>query len=131
MVIILTATIVTLTGFGIFGNAQGQGNLTKGNVTIGNVTLTPEQVAAICDPNNPKLNFVNTTESKLCGIPKTPTTPANATSPSPENVTSPEGIAPSASSIAPSAANTTTGAQAPSPPPSTSIAPSAVPPSSE
>ena len=124
MVIILTATIVTLTGFGIFGNAQGQGNLTKGNVTIGNVTLTPEQVAAICDPNNPKLNFVNTTESKLCGIPKTPTTPANATSPSPENVTSPEGIAPSASSIAPSAANTTTGAETP---PSRTLAPSAVP----
>src|SRR5919197_3110313 len=92
MVIILTATIVTLTGFGIFGNAQGQGNLTKGNVTIGNVTLTPQQVAAICDPNNPKLNFVNTTESKLCGIPKTITNTTSA------NMTT---------------ANTTTGAEAP------------------
>jgi hypothetical protein len=70
---IFAATIVTLTGFGNFGIAQGQGNL-----TIGNLTLTPEQKAAICDPNNPlsNLDHVNTTESKICGIPK-----HNATSP--------------------------------------------------
>jgi hypothetical protein len=111
MVIILTSTIVvTLTGFGTFGNnAQGQGNLTKGNVTIGNVTLTPEQVAAVCDPNNPKLNFVNTTESKLCGIPKTTAnmTTANMTT---ANMTT---------------ANMTIGAE--TPPSTTPIAPSAVP----
>ena len=95
IVIILTsAIVVTLTGFGIFGNnAQGQGNLTKGNVTIGNLTLTPQQVAAICDPNNPKLNFVNGTESRICGIPKTSTTTsssaANATTTTSENNTSP------------------------------------------
>jgi hypothetical protein len=95
--VILAAAIVTLTGFGNFGIAQGQGNL-----TIGNLTLTPEQKAAICDPNNPlsKLDFVNTTESKICGIPKTIT-----------NTTS---------------SNMTTGAEV-SPPPATSIAPSAVP----
>jgi hypothetical protein len=115
MVIILTSTIVvTLTGFGTFGNAQGQGNLTKGNVTMGNVTmgnvtmgnvtLTPEQVAAVCDPNNPKLNFVNTTESKLCGIPKTITNMTTA------NMTT---------------ANMTIGAE--TPPSTTPIAPSAVP----
>jgi hypothetical protein len=104
MVIILTSTIVTLTGFGTFGNAQGQGNLTKGNVT-----LTPEQVAAVCDPNNPKLNFVNTTESKLCGIPKTTAnmTTANMTT---ANMTT---------------ANMTIGAE--TPPSTTPIAPSAVP----
>jgi hypothetical protein len=70
---IFAATIVTLTGFGSIGIAQGQGNL-----TIGNLTLTPEQKAAICDPNNPlsNLDHVNTTESKICGIPK-----HNATSP--------------------------------------------------
>jgi hypothetical protein len=108
IMIILAASIVTLTQFGNFGIAQGQGNLTKGNVTIGNVTLTPQQVAAICDPNNPKLNFVNTTESKLCGIPKTITNTTSA------NMTT---------------ANTTTGAEAPPPPPpsTTPIAPSAVP----
>ena len=93
MLIILAATIVvTLTQFGNFGNnAQGQGN------------LTAEQKAAMCNPSNPKLKFVNTTESHICGIPKTPT---NATT---------------------SAANTTTGAEE-APPSSTSIAPSAVPP---
>ena len=98
IVIILAATIVTLAEFGNFGTAQGQGNLTKGNVTIGNVTLTPEQVAAICDPSNPKLNFVNTTESKICGIPKTIT---NTTS---ENMTTANMTT----------ANMTTGAEAPS-----------------
>jgi cell division protein FtsN len=91
---IFAATIVTLTGFGNFGIAQGQGNL----------TLTPEQKAAICDPNNPlsKLDFVNTTESRICGIPKTIT-----------NTTS---------------SNMTTGAEEP---PSEGIAPSAVPPPPE
>jgi hypothetical protein len=90
---IFAATIVTLTGFENFRIAQGQGNL----------TLTPEQKAAICDPNNPlsKLDFVNTTESRICGIPKTVTSPSNASS-----------------------ANTTTGAEEP---PSEGIAPSAVP----
>jgi hypothetical protein len=78
---ILAATIVTLTGFGNFGIAQGQVNSTS--------ELTPQQKAAICDPSNPKLNFVNTTESRICGIPKTPT-----------NTTS--------------TANTTTGTEAPS-----------------
>ncbi len=45
-------------------------------------SITPEQKAAIRDPNNPKLNFVNTTESKICRIPKTITntiTSANTT----------------------------------------------------
>src|SRR5919199_5236070 len=83
VIIILTATIVvTLTGFGIFGNnnAQGQENLTE------------EQKAAMCDPSNPKLNFINGTESRLCGIPKTiknaTSTAANATTTSSENNTS-------------------------------------------
>ena len=96
ILIILTASIVTLTQFGNFGIAQGQGN------------LTAEQKAAMCNPNNPKLKFVNGTESKICGIPKTIKSPANASSSS--------------------SANTTTGAEA-SPPSVTSIAPSAVPPS--
>jgi hypothetical protein len=82
--IILAATIVTvaLTEFGNFGIAQGQ-------VSNSTSSLTPEQKAAICDPSNPKLKFVNSTESKICGIPPTPT-----------NTTS--------------AANTTTGTESPS-----------------
>ena len=60
--IFAVSVVVTLTQFGIFGIAQGQVNITS---------LTPEQKAAICNPNNPKLKVVNTTESKICGIPVT------------------------------------------------------------
>jgi hypothetical protein len=96
--IILVAAIVTSTGFGSVGIAQGQGNLTNGNDT-----LTPEQKDAICNPNNPlsKLNPVNTTESRICGIPKTLHT--NSTS-----------------------SNMTTGTETEAPP--TDLAPSATPP---
>ena len=60
IIIILAATVViTLIQFGNLSIAQGQGN------------LTAQQKAAICNPNNPKLKVVNTTESKLCGIPVT------------------------------------------------------------
>ena len=102
---ILASAVIILAVFGTFGNVQGQGNQTQGNVTVGNVTLTPQQKDAICNPNSPsaKLTPVNTTESKLCGIPKT--------------------VKPHLTS-----SNMTTGAQAPSsptPPPATSIAPSA------
>ena len=82
LITILASVIAVLTEFGYILSVQGQGNLTTGNIT-----LTPQQKAAICSPNNPKLNFVNTTESNLCGI------PSNTT-----------------------AANTTTGAEAPSTP---------------
>ena len=88
LITIIASVIAVLTEFGYnIVSVQGQGNLTTGNIT-----LTPQQKAAICDPNNPKLKVVNTTESNLCGI------PSNTT-----------------------AANTTTGAEAPStPPPATS-----------
>jgi hypothetical protein len=99
IITVVTAFIVTFTGFANFGIAQGQVN---NNSTS---SLTPEQQAAICDPNNPssKLDFVNTTESRICGIPKTIT-----------NTTTEE------------AANTTTtiGTVIPSSSPGTSIAPS-------
>jgi hypothetical protein len=32
--------------------------------------FTPAQRTQMCDPNNPKLNFVNSTESEICGIPE-------------------------------------------------------------
>ena len=39
--------------------------------------LTPEQVKQFCRPDNPRLSFVNSTESEICGLPKsTPSTPA-------------------------------------------------------
>ncbi len=86
--IILAATIVSvaLTEFGSVSIAQGQANVTS--------SLTPEQKAAICDPND---THVNATESRICGKPITPsgsTANANATSSS-ENNTSQSTILPS------------------------------------
>ena len=104
MLIILAAIMVsTLTDFAKFGIAQGQANDTSSSSSL---SLTPEQKDTICNPDNPesKLNPVNTTESKICGIPKT----INSTSTTPND--------------------TTTGAEeAPPSPPDTSMAPSAVP----
>jgi hypothetical protein len=98
IIIILTATtVLTLTDFGKFAVAQGQSNTTS------SLSLTPEQKAALCDPNNPssRLNPVNTTESRICGIPVTVkphlsnTTSAGTGTPSgslaPSVVPSPEG----------------------------------------
>ena len=117
LITILASAIIILAEFGTFANAQGQGNLTQGNVTAGNVTLTPQQKDAICNPNNPasKLNPVNTTESKICGIPVTlkPRT-SNATTSSGTNMTTGGEAPPSSTSP---------------PPPATSIAPEAAPPS--
>jgi hypothetical protein len=99
IVILAVSIVVALTDFGIFGIAQGQANDTS---------LTPEQKDAICNPNNPasKLNPVNTTESRICGIPKTVKLHLS-------NMTS--------------ANTTTTGAEAPP----TNLAPSAAPPPGE
>src|SRR5919197_2176989 len=137
MVTILATSIIAagaLTQFGIFGIAQGQGNLTQGNVTIGNVTYTPrqgnvtignvtytprqgnvtignvtytpEQIDAICNPNNPlsKLNPVNTTESRICGIPVTVKPPTNTTSTA--NTTTTTGTETPPGNLAPSAVPT-------------------------
>ena len=61
------AVVVTLGEFRIFSMAQAQGNITS--------SLTPEQKAAICAPGD---THVNATESKICGIPMTPS--SNSTS---------------------------------------------------
>jgi hypothetical protein len=39
-------------------------------------TISPQLKAKICDPSNPSLKAVNTTESLICGIPKTIKSPA-------------------------------------------------------
>jgi hypothetical protein len=96
--------MVTLTDFARFGLAQGQSNSTSSS-------LTPEQKDAICNPNNPSsnLNPVNTTESKICGIPKTVKPPMSNTT----TTTTPD--------------TTITTETEGEPSPDTSIAPSAVP----
>ncbi|MFL6323914.1 MAG: hypothetical protein ACJ72C_04015, partial [Nitrososphaeraceae archaeon] len=64
-IVVIASTLLSESGN--FGIAQGQGNnITSSSSSIeGNLTLTPEQKAAMCDPNNPlsKLKSVNTTES--------------------------------------------------------------------
>jgi hypothetical protein len=92
IVILTTSTVLTLTDFGKFDVAQGQSNTTSSS----SLSLTPEQKAAICDPNNPssRLNPVNTTESRICGIPVT-------VKPHPSNMTSAGTETPSGS-LAPS-----------------------------
>jgi hypothetical protein len=91
--IILVTAIVISTRFGSIGIAQGQGNVTEGNVT-----LTPEQKDAICNPNNPAshLNPVNTTESRICGIPKTLHTNSTSSNMTTGEEAPPTGLAPSA-----------------------------------
>jgi|SRR5438874_10705189 hypothetical protein len=74
--VVFTATIIVL-AFGTLNVAQGQAGGGGGG---GNITLTPAQKAAMCDPNNPSLKFVNTTESHICGIPKSPSPNSTATS---------------------------------------------------
>src|SRR5918911_485903 len=91
MITILASVIVILTEFGsMMISAQAQVNAS---------TVTPEQKDAICNPNNPasKLNPINTTESRICGIPVT--------------------LKPSTSNATSSSINTTTGAEAPTPTP--------------
>ncbi|MFL6458717.1 MAG: hypothetical protein ACJ71G_17345 [Nitrososphaeraceae archaeon] len=34
-------------------------------------TISPELKSKMCDPSNPDLKVVNTTEARICGIPKT------------------------------------------------------------
>ena len=69
---VFTATIVMFIEVANFGTAQGQA-ADNTSSSSSSSSLTPEQRAAICDPNNPSsnLNPVNTTESRICGIPKT------------------------------------------------------------
>ena len=53
--------------------------------------LTPEQVKQFCRSDNPRLNFVNHTESEICGLPEsTPSTPtSNSSGSSPSSSVSP------------------------------------------
>jgi len=78
-------TIITVLGTVKFDASQAQ-------------QISPEQKAQMCNPNNPRLNFVNSTESKICGIPEsvknqTTTTPTTNNS---STITAPQTLTPSA-----------------------------------
>jgi hypothetical protein len=89
----LVASIVlfiSITEFGNFDIAKGQVGDRTTSSSSSSLPLTPQQKDAICNPNNPKLNFVNSTESKICGIPPTPTnTTTKTTTPAANNNTAP------------------------------------------
>ena len=78
-------SVLSITEFGNFGVAQGQ---LSNSTSSSSLSLTPQQKAAMCNPNNPKLKFVNSTESKICGIPPTPTN-MTTTIPAAANTTTP------------------------------------------
>jgi hypothetical protein len=77
-------SVISITEFGNFGVAQGQ----LSNSTLSSLSLTLQQKAAMCNPNNPKLKFVNSTESKVCSIPPTPTNMTMTTTPAANTTTS-------------------------------------------
>ena len=75
--------------------------------------LTPEQVKQFCRLDNPRLNFVNSTESEICGLPEsTPSTPAlNSSGSSPSS----SGSSPSSSGSSPSSSGSSPSSSGSSP----------------
>ena len=73
-IISVLATVIVFS-VGTLNIALGQGLIQQ---PPSSSTLTPAQ-RAMCDPNNPNLKFVNTTESHICGLPKSPSPNSTAT----------------------------------------------------
>jgi hypothetical protein len=71
--ILVAGIIITLIGFVSLDIAQGQVNTSS--------SLISQQKVAICSPSNPKLKFVNSTESEICGITASSTPASNTTRP--------------------------------------------------
>ena len=101
IVVAFVTAIITLFGSGVFNITQAQTpsapSPSPSSPAPNKTALPPAIKAKICDPNNPKLAFVNTTESNICGLPKsiknvttttTPTTPTPTPS-SPKPITPP------------------------------------------
>ena len=84
--IIIAASIVLVISITEFGNVSVAYDQGSNSTSSSLPPLTPQQKAAMCNPNNPKLKFVNSTESKICGIPPTST---NTTTPAANNNTTP------------------------------------------
>jgi hypothetical protein len=66
---VLTALML----FSVSGNIQvyGQSSSSLSADDGSSGTISPQVKAIMCDPSNPSLKVVNTTESHICGIPKT------------------------------------------------------------
>jgi hypothetical protein len=85
--IIIAASIVLVISITEFGNVSVAYDQGSNSTSSSLPPLTPQQKAAMCNPNNPKLKFVNSTESKICGIPSTSTN--TTTTPAANNTTPP------------------------------------------
>ena len=80
--------------FGIWSNiqayAQQSSSLPSSTPTGSSVSkpISQELKAKMCDPSNPSLKVVNTTEARICGIPKTVKPPLASTMPQTSTVSS-------------------------------------------
>src|SRR6188472_1894076 len=105
--VVLAAAIASASAvleIGIINGSQAQ--VTPSSPTSSsptNKTVSPELKSEMCDPNNPKLRFVNTTESNICGIPKTIKNVTTTTSitPTPSPTLTPKPITPTPSETTP------------------------------
>jgi hypothetical protein len=107
-IVIAFTAIITLFGTGVFNMTQAQEGASPSITPPSppsppspptNHTVLPAVKTKLCDPNNPKLSFVNTTESNICGIPKTiknvtTTTPTPTPTSKPISPLSPKPISP-------------------------------------
>src|SRR6478735_8174894 len=75
--------------------------------------LTPEQVKQFCRSDNPRLNFVNHTESEICGLPES--TPSSPTSNSSGSSPASSGSSPSSSESSPSSSGSSPSSSGSSP----------------
>jgi trimeric autotransporter adhesin len=76
----ISAVLSVLTGlmlFGVCGNIQvyaqpsSSSSAADSSSSSSSSTISPQVKAIMCDPSNPSLKVVNTTEAHVCGIPKT------------------------------------------------------------
>jgi hypothetical protein len=95
LVFAVFSVLVSVLLFGIWSNihvyAQQQSSSSQpASSSFSTRTISPELKAKVCDPGNPSLKVVNTTESRICGIPKTvkPPSLAAATQPTTSAVSS-------------------------------------------
>ena len=75
--------------FGIWSNTQAYAQQSSAapppaTASSPSTTISPEIKAKMCNPSNPSLKVVNTTESRICGIPKTVNPPLASSAVTPQ-----------------------------------------------
>jgi hypothetical protein len=108
IVVAFVTVIITLFGSGVFNITQAQTPSAPSSpapsspapsspAPTNKTALPPAIKAKICDPNNPKLAFVNTTESNICGLPKSIKNITTTTTTTPTPTLTPKPITPPSS----------------------------------